>query len=74
MGDNEGQCETMWGKKRVKRLSLARHEEVPCGFGLRTGNLRTPAQHRLQEGSRISELQTSVSFFFWKAVLPDNML
>ena len=28
----------MWGKKGVKCLSLVGHEEVPHGFGLRTGD------------------------------------
>ena len=26
------------GKKGVERLLLVGHEEVPCGFGLRTGD------------------------------------
>ena len=52
-----GQCRALWdhsGRKGVKELLLAGHEEVPRGFGLRTGdfgdtavgagNLGRPAQ------------------------------
>lgn len=62
----------MQENKRVKRLSLVSTEEVSHGFGLRTENLETPTQHGLQGGSRRSELQTFV-FFFWKAVFLDGM-
>ena len=58
MGENDRkQCETTQ-RKGVKGLLLVGHEEVPCGFGLRTGDPATqllvlgterglPAEHRL---------------------------
>ena len=64
----------MRGKKGVKGLLLASHKEVPCGFGLRTGdhcntvdgagNCGRPAQPSTDYWEELGEVSCRLLFFF----------